>query len=384
MQFNLFTDSWQVIVEKMVKGWKEKKEISYYENYFGKKATIYVGSVSAILFIFVFYRCQRMKLIISITFIFSAFTWLIYFALSEEKIYIAYIFRSIQGIYLGCFHVSSLPYIMNFVKYSMKNYCGGLIQFSMFFGLFFLNLICVYLSWEVVIVILFFMSLIFSGLIWLVPDIFIKPKKITKKYIHQKDNLKLLIIMILTMLLQHLSGIGILLGQLSRVLAGIGLNIDPHLQIYLFDFVGVLAVINSSFMSDIVSTKYMWCLSAFGLCVGLGIYAVTLNYDLNIWISSLAIFIFFLFYGFGVGPIPWYLNGTLFDENVRIEASGINLFINLFLSPVIEYVLVKLDVVFGQIGSIVFAFICNFIAIVFGFCVIPFEKDEDEDNINIL
>lgn len=67
MQYNLFTDSRQVIIEKMVKRWKEKKEISYYENYFGKKATIYVGSVSAILFIFVFYKCQRMKLIISIT-----------------------------------------------------------------------------------------------------------------------------------------------------------------------------------------------------------------------------------------------------------------------------------------------------------------------------
>lgn len=384
LQFNLFTDSWDLIIDDMVKGWKDKKEISYYQKYFGKKATLYAGTISSFLLIFIFYKINKTKLIISITFLCNAITWLIYFLMNEKKIYIAYILRSLQGIYLACFHVLSLPYMMNFIIFSKKCFCGCLIQFSMFLGLFFINLLFVYLSWKDVVIILFVISLIFSGLIWLVPELHIKPKKITKEYIYQKDNLFLLIIMLFVMILQHLSGIGILLGQLSRVLKGIGLDLDSHLQACLFDFVGSLSVINSAFMSDIINTKYMWCLSSFGLCVGLAIYGATIEFNLDIWISSLAIFFFFLFYGLGVGPIPWYLNGTLFNENVRIEASGINLCLNLFLSPVMDYVWIKLDDKFGQLGSVIFAFIFDFISIIFGFYVIPEEQEENEDNINII
>lgn len=324
-----------------------------------------------------------MKLIISIAFFISGFTWLLYFGINENRIFLLYIIRSIQGIILGC-QITSIPYIMNFANNSKKGFYGSLIQFAIFLGLFTENFLFVYFSWKIVVIILFVISLAFSALIWLVPDIYIMPKSVTKEYIFKRENFRLLIIMIFAMLFQQISGIGILIQQLPTVLSGIGLDIDQRLQICLFDFVGAIAVINSAFMSDIITTKYMWCISSIGLCVGLIVYALTLKIEIDNWIRSLAVFFFFLFYGLGQGPIPWYLCGTMMPEDVRLESTGINLAWNLFTNTLIEVLLEKLDESFGHFGSILFSCISCFIAVFFGFVVMPLDVQEDNDNINIL
>lgn len=190
--------------------------------------------------------------------------------------------------------------------------------------------------------------------------------------------------MIFAMFFQQLSGIGILLEELDVILNGIGLDIGPNFQACLFDFVGALSVINSAFISDIVPTKYIWCISAFGLCIGLTIYAVSLKMNLANWISSLGVFVYFLFYGLGEGPIPWYLCCTLFQENVRIESCGINLCCNLFLMTALDFVWKKLKEKFEQFGSILFASITCFIAIFFGIFCIANDSIEEDDNINLI
>lgn len=384
LQFNLLTDSLDLIVDDMKSNWVEKTDLTYYERYFSKKVTMYAGLISSISFIFIFYKILRMKLIISITFLLNGITWLFYFAMNENRTYLLYVIRSLQGIYLGCFQITTIPFILNFAVNSKKCFCGSLIQFSMFVGLFLMNLLFVYFSWNVVIIIFFVLSLAFSGLIWLVPEIYIVPKSITKEYVNKRENIRLLIIMLLTMLLQQMSGIGTLLQQLSDILSGIGLDIDNNLQACLFNFVGAIAVINSAFMSDVLSSKYMWVISSIGLCIGLAIYAATLKSHFASWIRSLAVFFYFLFYGLGQGPIPWYLCGTMMPEGVRLESTGINLAWNMFLSPLMDVLLSKFDEAFGQFGSILFSSVSCFVAVFFGFFVMPSENQEDIDNINIL
>lgn len=384
LQFNLITDSIDLIIGDMKKEWTEKTELTYYQNYFAKKATIYVGCISSIISIFVFYRVRKLRLILSVLFFCSGITWLIYYAMNENRIHLLFIIRSIQGIYLGFFQTASIPFIMNFSKDHNKCFCGCLIQFSMFCGLFLMNLFFNFFRWNVVILIFCFLSLTFSGLIWLVPEINIIPKSAKNEYIISGNNIRLFITMLFAMLFQQLSGIGILIEQLDELLSGIGLEIDSKLQSCLFDFVGALSVINSAFVSDIITTKYMWSISAFGLFIGLLIYATTYKLYYNSWVSSLGVFIYFLFYGLGEGPIPWYLCGTLFHECVIIESSGINVCWNLFLTPIMDYLWKKLKESFDLFGSIIFASATCFIAIFFGFLVIPRDTTEEDDNINLI
>lgn len=192
-------------------------------------------------------------------------------------------------------------------------------------------------SWRTVSIILFVQALIFGSLIWFVPDVKIKPKSISKEYIFSKNHIRCLLVMIMLMVLQQLSGIGIILGQFTEILLSVGLNIDNHLQAIMFDFVGVLSTFIAAFITDTISTRYMWCFSAFGLCISLIIYGITLKIMLPKWVSVLGVFIFFLFFGLGEGQIPWYVSGTFFPEEVRIESSAVCICLHTFYHQFLIY-----------------------------------------------
>ena len=383
LQYNFITDSMDRLIEALTREWIYKKEFTYYETYFSRKMAFYTGMVSSISFIFVFYRIKKLRLIISIIFFLGGFTWLLYFAVKEDKIIIIYIIRGIQGIYLGTLHMSHFPYVMRFANEDKKCFFGCLNQFSMFFGLFIMNLLFAFVNWKTIIVLLCTQSIIFGGLIWFVPEMHIKPKSILNESIFSKENIGPLLIMIILMNLQHFTGIGIFLNQISTLLSGIGINMNLPFQTCLFDFVGALATLIAAFITDAVGSKIMWAISSFGIFVGLTLYAITLKINLANWISTLGVFIYFLFYGLGLGPIAWYLSSTMFPDGVRIESTAINACVNLALPQILDVVWENLDKYEGQFGSIAFCSVVSFLSIFFGLIFIPREIHYNEENANI-
>ncbi|KAK8892487.1 glucose import [Tritrichomonas musculus] len=382
-QFNIITDSYTIMKDEIPKGWKTGRQLSYYEDYFAEKITYYVGMVAAICFAFLYYKVCKMRLIISLGFIFNAIIWLIYLAVSENRVYVFIIVRGLQGITLALFQMSHCVYQFHFANQDSLCFCGGLIVSAMFVGLFFLNLIFYCCNWRPAAVICAIQSLLFAGLIWLVPEIYIKPKSISNSKIFDKCNRRPLLALIVIMIFQQLSGIGILLGQLSRILSSVGLSLDHYLQLCLFTFVCVLSAFISALISDYVGVRFLWSFSAFGLVIGLLIYAITLKVDSMAWISTLGIFIYFLFYGLGEGPIPWYLCGTLFPEEVRIESSVITVIENFFFFPILQILWNNLNKSAGQFGSIIFSLAVCFLSIFISFLIPNSDKKKDE-GINIL
>ncbi|KAK8846405.1 glucose import [Tritrichomonas musculus] len=382
-QFNLITDSFDLFTAEITKEWKSGRVLTYYENYFCKKITFYVALVSAVSFVFIYYKVRKMRLIISISFFLNAVVWLLYLASNDNNIYLFYIIRGIQGVFLSIFQMSHVIYVLHFASSEIKCFCGCCFQVAMFTGLFFLNLIFFCVSWKAVAAILAVQSIIFGGLIWIVPEMHIKPKSITKESVFQKNHIKPLLVMMLIMFLQQLTGIGTLLGQLASMLSGVGLDLESHLQSCLFDFVGALSTMIAAFITDSIGTRYMWSFSSVGLCIGLVIYAVTLKIETEKWVGTLGIFVYFLFYGLGEGPIPWFLSGTLFPEEVRLETAAITICENLFLSPILDLLWNTLNKNAGQFGSILFSSIACILAIFLGF-LIPLESRHESDGINVL
>ena len=128
----------------------------------------------------------------------------------------------------------------------------------------------------------------------------------------------------------------------------------------------------------------MWCISSFGLCVGLVIYATTLKIDVGNWIGTLGVFIYFLFYGLGEGPIPWCLGSTLFPESVRVESTAIITSWNLFIPQALDMVWISINKTAGRFTTIIFCSMTCQIGIVFGIIFIPIDHDDSyEDNKNI-
>lgn len=212
-QFNMMADSVDLILLDKQKDWTTKKELSYYETYFVRKLIYYFGIVSSIVLIFVYYKYKKMKLIISVNYFLCSVTWLLYFAVNEKTFIVIYIIRSLQGIYVGALQISHLTYIMLFANIRKKCFYGCLTQFSMFLGLLIMNFLFTLCGWRTVVIIFFVETAVFGGLIWLVPEIHIKPKSVVKESIFSKENFKCLLIAMALMLLQLLSGIGILLND---------------------------------------------------------------------------------------------------------------------------------------------------------------------------
>lgn len=85
----------------------------------------------------------------------------------------------------------------------------------------------------------------------------------------------------------------------------------------------------------------------------------------------------------GEGPIPWFLCGTLFPEDVRIESSAVNVCENFFFFPILQILWKNLNKGAGEFGSIIFSLADCFLAIFCGFLIPPKEKPKDEI-INVL
>lgn len=383
LQFGIMSDSNGKIMTDIRKGWIKKKEFTYWENYFAEKLAYYFGMISTVSLVFIYYRVGKMRLIISILFFSSGITWLFYFGVKENNFYLLLIIRVLQGIYMGGLQLSHFIYVMHFVSDKTPNFFGCLTQFSMFVGLFLLNFLMSLLKWNVVVIILFVQSIVFGGLIWIVPEIHIKPKSLTREYVYSKEHLKNLIVAAMLMVFQLMSGIGVVLNELKKMMEGIGLNLTSPVESCTFDFVGALSTLIAAFITDAIGSKYMWAISCFGLCGGLAVYALTLKIKLSNWVGTLCVFVYFLFYGLGVGPIAWYIGSTLFPENVRLESSAVVLFVNLFVPQILDLAWKSLKEHTGQFGSSVLCSIVCLISMIFGIIFIPDEINVKVENINI-
>ena len=155
-QFNLITDSYGILKVEIPKEWKTGRELSYYEDYLAEKITYYVGIVTAIILVFIYYRIRRMRIIISFGFFFNSVVWFIYLITDENHVYIFIFVRGLKGIFLSIFQMSHCVYILHFVSQENVCFCGGLFQGTMFTGLLFLNFIFYCVKWRIAIVILGF------------------------------------------------------------------------------------------------------------------------------------------------------------------------------------------------------------------------------------
>lgn len=156
LHFNLYSDSMSKMLNGLMKGWKS--ELTYYENYFADKITGYVGIIGSILFIFIYYHFQKMRLIISILFYCSAVTWILYLGVKENTVFLLLIIRTLQVIYQSGLHIAHFTYIMHFADQQMICFYGCLTQCSMFTGLLLENLLFSFVSWNAA-------AIIFLGLL---------------------------------------------------------------------------------------------------------------------------------------------------------------------------------------------------------------------------
>ena len=368
---------------KIENNWDHSK-ISQIQVDISNKVTTCFASISAILSILISYKVRKRRLLITINFVISGIVFLFYLLVNENSYWLVIVLRGINGISLGFFQSVHISYIIHFASGDSLAFHGCLIQFAMFLSLIILNLMIYALSWKVIVAIISVQSFAFSGLIWIVPESPVLSKSFSGQQIYRHPHLKYLIVMISIMVIQCFSGIGFMVDNCPRLMQKIGIEMDSSLYSVLTNFIGCLSTLICSFIIDIIGVRYLWAFSGFGLVISLVLYAITLKANCPNWLGVFAVFLYFLFFGFGEGPIPWLLCGVIFPEVVMIESGGINCFMNRFMDIWFGYLLNAITKRFGEFGSVIFNAAFSLVGALVGLVFIPALKNIIPENTTLL
>lgn len=383
MQYSFQTDYFSNALPLMQSEWKTNN-IPQFEIELSKNIIKCSAIICGICSIFIYYKIKKRKLAISIAFIINSLIYLCYLCVDENRFWVSIILRIFNGILLGFLNSITILYLYHFPNNNCLSFFGYLIQTVMFLSLVIMSLLLTVLNWRYLGVILAVQCLIISGLIFIVPDFSVPPKKITHDYIYQNQHRKNIFILFFIMLLQQFSGIGMAVNNVPKMLTGIGLEINPHMQKALMNMIGCVTTFIGAYASVTIPLNYMWAISSFGMSVALIIYGLTLKIKTANWIGTFGDFLFFLFYGLGQGPIPWLLCGELFSESVRIESGAITTVFNTALGLIFTFIIDNIQKSFGEFGSVIFNASMDFIAMFIGLFLIPCNKKYNIENDNLM
>lgn len=343
------------------------------------------GIVASVISVFVYYKLRKRRLFLSISFIFNGVVWLAYLGFNEKTFWLAIVLRICNGISVAFFHSISISYLFSFVYNSYIGFYGYLIQTVMFLSLAIVYFLFSFVDYKIVAIIFAVQDFLLAGFIFILPEVQAPSKQITRDYIFQRRNLRNLFITVMLMVFQQFSGINIVLRKIPMMLEGIGLNMKETLQYVFMDTVGFLSNFIGAFATVLISRKIMWCFSSLGLCIGLVLFALTLTTDkLPNWAGTLGAFLFYMFYGFGMGPIAWYFGGELFSDSLRIEAGAATFITNMAFTLIYVYLDKAVLERFDEIGSVIICAVFDFISLFFGLYFIPTSKNRDYRNDNII
>lgn len=379
-QFQFLHDFYLQALEN-VKSSSADFKIPFSQTEAAEKVFFASATVGAIISIFLYYKIKRRRLFISINFIINAIEYLLYLTFNEKNFWLAIVLRIFNGLSCAVFHSIAISYLFNYIYDDFIGFWGYFIQTVMFLSLGLVYLFFTFMGYKIIAIILAVQCLVISGVIFLIPEVRAPSKSVTHEHIFQRHNLHDLFVTVMLMVFQQFCGINIVLRKVPMMLEGIGLKMKTTLQYVFMCFVGFLSNFIGSFITVSISRKIMWSISSLGILAGLILFALTLvTENLANWVGTLGAFLFYLFYGLGVGPIAWYFGGELFNDSLRIEAGAITLITNQVFTIVYTYIEQEILKKFDEIGSVVLCAVFDFASIFFGMYFIPAPKYNDNNN----
>lgn len=343
------------------------------------------GTIASVISVFIYYKIKKRRLFLSINFIFNAFVWIAYFGFNEKRFWISILLRIFNGMSCAVFHTIPISYLFVFVKGNYVGFYGYLISASMLLALALVYLLFTFIDYKIVAIIFAIQDIVLSGVIFFLPEIQAPSKQVTHDYVFSRHNIYNLFITVMLMVFQQFTGINIVLRKIPMLLEGIGLNMKNTLQFFFMDVVGFLSNLIGAFATVRVPRMIMWVFSSLGLCVGLILFTLMFMTDkVANWIGTLGAFLFYMFYGFGMGPIPWYFGGELFSDSLRIEAGAACFITNMVFTIIYEYIEKVIIKKYDESAAMILCTVCSLISIFFGVHFIPIPKKEDYGNDNIM
>lgn len=303
--------------------------------------------------------------------------WFIYLAMTPKLFIMGVVLRSVQGFLAGGFACLTPMMMTNISPEENIGFFGCLNQVSIVFAMVLFSILAAFVDFKIIAIIGAVLNIIYCGVIWLPPEY---KKERGGEPIYQRKNVVKIIIGVFLMIFQQFSGINAILNDLGSIMSGTGISIDSNLQSAIATLAQFLGVFVSAFNMDVIGRKKSWILSAVGVVIGLILYLVCLSTKTEGYLQASVVFFFQLSFGYGYGPIPWFICHDLFPRWIRLDAQMYLTFANMMGSYAVvnlyPYINKKYN---SKITILIFAIISVF-AIPFGAVCIP-KKSENHDEV---
>ena len=190
-----------------------------------------------------------------------------------------------------------------------------------------------------------------------------------------KENVRNLIIGISLTFFQQFAGINGILTNLSDIMSGAGLNIDPNYQAGIATSAQLIAAFIVSFIIDKLGRKNVWCFSSASAAVFLLIFALNEKFNWSNVLPLIMVFLYQLGFGLGLGPITWFLVPEYFDDIARPTATMCCTISNWVFAFIIILAFPSMKSSMSLFGALMFFFAVCIGSLIFGiFCIKEPEK----------
>lgn len=299
--------------------------------------------------------------------------------LTKVNIWAGIIFRAFLGIAMGAFSSIGPMYLVEISPKDATGFFGTLAQIAIVTGQVFTNLIGSSLNYLNLNFVGAGISALQAILIWFIkespavtlnPEISIDVVNEKKTKFLTKENIKNLIIGILLFFFQQFAGINGILTNLSDIMSGAGLDIDPNYQAGIATLAQLIAAFISSIIIDKLGRKNVWCISSASAAVFLLIFALNEKFNWSEVLPLIMIFLYQLGFGLGLGPIAWFLVSEYFNDDSRSTATMICTIANWVFSFIIILAFPQMQSSMGLFGALMLFFVVCVGSLFFGIFLI--------------
>ena len=154
----------------------------------------------------------------------------------------------------------------------------------------------------------------------------------------QKKYIKAFFISLLIVIFQQFSGINALLTNLTVIFENSNINLNPSVSSVIVTSAQVITVACSTPLVEFLGRRATWWISSLGQGVFLLILWANEEWNWSKIVPVVMLFFDVLFFGIGLGPLPWFVVPELFPDEVRGLAMGIIQAVNWFFAALMIFV----------------------------------------------
>ena len=278
-----------------------------------------------------------------------ALGWILIVITNPSYNILAYIGRSITGLGLGGISTINPVYIAELSPTEVRGSYGVMSQLFTALGGTLIYFMGIWLNWRFMAAIAIIppaINIIFCFFIPESPafhrmeDTF---KSQQRSSLFQKKYLKAWIISLLVVIFQQFSGINALQTNLTVIFGNSNIDLNAETASVIVSLSKVITTACSTPLVECLGRRVTWWISSIGQCLFLFVLWANELWNFSNILPVVLLFFDLLFFGIGLGPLPWFIVPELFPDEVRGIAMGtiqtinwILAALNVFIFPIMQ------------------------------------------------